>query len=664
MGISLGRSVTQNLETALQREWIETNGLGGWAASTIVGAHTRRYHGLLVAATHPPVGRMVLLSKMDEAIEFGGWRIELGCNNFNGVFHPMGHTFLQTFERDLFPIFDYAGGGVAFHKTVAALHGENTTLILYEFGEGPATFVFELQPFVAVRDYHHLSGYNDAIRRYGQFEDDVFRVQAYDGAPDLFIAVPGAEFDARPDWYYQYTYDVEAYRGLDCQEDLFSHGVFRTAAQPGARFGVIVSTTDPRGRDAFELFQGERARRERLLGPLPLHDDTARTLVLASDQFIVRRGGDLRTLIAGYPWFTDWGRDTMIALPGICLATRRFEDAKRILQAFAANVSDGMLPNRFPDAGEVPDYNTVDATLWFFVAIHKYLAYTGDEAFVREGLLPVLREIVDWHERGTRYGIRMCEDGLITAGEPGVQLTWMDAKVGDWVVTPRQGKAVEINALWYNALMILSDLSRRFGPSDEGDRITDQAEQTKASFLDTFWCEKEGYLADVVDGDVRDNALRPNQIFAISLPFPLVEGDAARRTLAAVERALYTPYGLRSLAPDHADYRGHYGGDTWSRDGSYHQGTVWGWLLGPYLTALVRVRGEAGREQARMAADTMLTHLATGGVGTLSEIFDGDPPHMPRGAFAQAWSVGELLRAHVEDVCAHGSFGSAPHTTE
>ena len=650
MAIAFDRETTQDLEAALQREWIETNGLGGWAASTLCGAHTRRYHGLLVAATHPPVGRMVLVSKLDEAIEYNGGRIELGCNNFNGVFHPEGYRLLQGFERGLFPSFDYAAGGVAFRKTVAAVHGENTTLILYEFIEGPATFVLELQPFLAVRDYHHLSGYNDQIQRHGRFENGVFQVRAYEGTPEVFISVPGADFSPRPDWYYQYTYSAEAYRGLDCQEDLFTHGVFRVQAEPGARLGVIVSTSDPRGREAFGLLETEKRRREALLQQLPIADETTRPLALAADQFVVRRGDDLRTLIAGYPWFTDWGRDTMIALPGICLATGRFDDAKRILLAFAGAVSQGMLPNRFPDAGEEPDYNTVDATLWFFVAVHKYLAYTGDEVFVRDDLMPVLQDIVDWYARGTRYGIRVDADGLVTAGEPGAQLTWMDAKVGDWVVTPRQGKAVEINALWYNALMILSGLLGRFEPSEEGDRIAGLAERARASFIDAFWDAELGYLRDVVDGSHQDNALRPNQIFALSLPFPLVDGTMAQRVLDAVEGALYTPYGLRSLAPGHPDYRGRYGGDAWDRDGAYHQGTVWGWLLGPYLTALVRVRGDAGRDQARTAVQTMLTHLSTGGVGTLSEIFDGDPPHTPRGAFAQAWTVGEVLRAYVEDV--------------
>ncbi len=658
MAIAFDRTITQDLESALQREWIETNGLGGWAASTLCGAHTRRYHGLLVAATHPPVGRMVLLSKLDEAVEYNGGRIGLGCNNFNGVFHPEGYNFLQRFERDLFPTFDYAAGGVTFRKTVAAVDGENTTLILYEFGEGPATFVLELQPFFAVRDYHHLSGFNDGIQQNGRFEDAVFQVRAYEGAPEVFISVPGADFSPRPDWYYQYTYSVEAYRGLDCQEDLFSQGVFRAQVEPGGRLGVIASTSDPRGRDASELFEAERSRREALLMQMPVVDDTTRPLALAADQFVVRRGNDLRTLIAGYPWFTDWGRDTMIALPGICLATGRFDDAKRILQAFAASVSEGMLPNRFPDAGEEPDYNTVDATLWFFVAVHKYLAYTGDEAFVRDDLLPVLRDIVDWHERGTRYGIRVDADGLVAAGEPGVQLTWMDAKVGDWVVTPRQGKAVEINALWYNALMVLEGLFRRFDRQEEGRRVAARAAAVRAAFVNAFWDAEQGYLADVVDGENRDNALRPNQIFALSLPFPLLGGPIARQVFEAVEAALYTPYGLRSLTPRHPDYRGWYGGDAWSRDGAYHQGTVWGWLLGAYLTALVRVRGDAGREQARTAVQAMLTHFSTGGAGTLSEIFDGDPPHTPRGAFAQAWTVGEVLRAYVEDVLGVAEGGS------
>jgi predicted glycogen debranching enzyme len=356
-------------------------------------------------------------------------------------------------------------------------------------------------------------------------------------------------------------------------------------------------------------------------------------------------------LIAGYHWFSDWGRDTMIALPGICLVTGRFDDARKILRAFAQSVSQGLLPNRFPDEGERPEYNSVDATLWFFVAIQKYLEYSGDEAFVCEELLPVLQNIIAWFDRGTRYHIMVDADGLVKAGEPGVQITWMDAKVFDWVVTPRDGKAVEVNALWYNALMICSDLLKQAGQEAEARELGQRAKQVKKRFVEVFWNHAAGCLYDYVNGDSSNAAIRPNQIFALSLPHMVLSGRRARMVLQVVEDHLLTPVGLRSLAPGSRDYRPRYGGDQLARDGAYHQGTVWSWLIGPYVTALVRVRGAAARKDARALLEGFEPHLQTAGVGTVSEIFDAEEPHAARGCIAQAWGVAEILRAYVEDAC-------------
>lgn len=650
MPITFNKSITQNFDEAIRREWLETNGLGGWASSTITGAHTRRYHGLLIAATKPPVGRMVLLSKLDEAIASNEQRFELSCNRYPGVIQPRGFAHLVLFEKDLFPVFEYEAGGIKLRKTIAAINGENTTLILYEVLQAPSNFVLELRPFIAYRDYHGMAHENGAVRREAQFNNSVFRAQPYEGTPELFINIPGATFEAQPDWYRNFEYSIEQYRGLDSREDLFTHGVFKANLQAGDKLGVIISTNNPAGRDAFKLFNMEKRRREKMLEGPSHKDEFSKTLTLAADQFVVQRGEDLKTLIAGYHWFSDWGRDTMIALPGICLVTGRYEDAKKILRAFAQSASQGMLPNRFPDAGEQPEYNTVDATLWFFVAIYKYLQATGDEPFVRNELMPILRDIIAWHERGTRYHIHVDADGLLYAGEPGVQLTWMDAKVGNWVITPRQGKAVEINALWYNALMIFADLSKRFGDTAAMKQFAPRAEQVKIKFNEVFWYETGGYLYDYVDGDHRDALLRPNQIFALSLPFPLLEGDKAKRVLQIVEEKLYTPVGLRSLAAHEPGYRPHYGGDQWARDSAYHQGTVWSWLLGPMITAIVRVEGEAGKMRAKLLLEKIIPHFNDAGIGTISEIFDAEPPHAPRGCMAQAWGVAEVLRAYVEDV--------------
>jgi len=645
MSISFDASVTHDFESAASREWLEANGLGGWASGTIAGCHTRRYHGLLVAATRPPVGRMVLLSKLAETVALGDERFELDTNRYAGSVHPRGFEKLRSFTLDPMPTFVYEAGGVTLQKTVTAIHGENTTVILYDVLAAPAEFTLELRPLIAFRDYHELQRENGALRfANASFADGVFRARPYEGAPELFLQAAGSTFSARPDWYFRFEYAEERARGLDAHEDLFCYGAFQRRLVQGDRFGVIVSTGEVDGRDPVGLVSKERARRKAIADAVPGDDDTVKTLALAADAFVVRRGEDLRTIIAGYPWFSDWGRDTMIALPGVCLATGRFDDAKKILRAFARSVDAGMLPNRFPDGGEAPEYNTVDATLWFLVAAHRYLEASGDEEFVLAELLPVFEEIVAWHERGTRYGIRVDHDGLLLAGAPGAQLTWMDAKVGDHVVTPRHGKPVEVQALWYNALCVLADLRKRAGSSDLSTSLLTRAKQVKERFVEAFWNDESSCLFDVVDGDRKDASIRPNQIFALSLPYPLLPKDKARAVLAVIEEKLLTPFGLRSLSPDDPSYRGRYEGDRVSRDTAYHQGTVWSWLLGPYADALVKTNGAVGKAKARKAVEGLFPHLQEAGLGTISEIFDGDAPHAPRGCPAQAWSVGEALR--------------------
>ena len=645
MPISFDATVTHDFENAASREWLEANGLGGWASGTIAGCHTRRYHGLLVAATRPPVGRMVLLSKLPETLEVGGERFELDTNRYAGAVSPRGYERLSNFALEPMPTFIYEAGGVKLRKTITAIHGENTTVVSYEVLDAPSAFTLELRPLIAYRDDHALQHANDALRfANASFADGIFRARPYEGAPELFLQAAGCSFSAKPDWYFRFEYAKEQERGLDAHEDLFCYGAFHRELAQGDRFGVIVSTGEVAGRDPLALVARERARRQVVAGAVAGADDTVSALALAADAFIVRRGENLRTVIAGYPWFSDWGRDTMIALPGVCLATGRYDDAKRILRAFARSVDAGMLPNRFPDSGEAPEYNTVDATLWFFVTAHRYLEASGDEEFVLGELLPVFEEIVAWHERGTRYGIKVDDDGLLRAGSPGAQLTWMDAKIGDWVVTPRHGKPVEIQALWYNALCVLADLRKRAGSLAESASLLARAKQVKERFVEVFWNAEASCLFDVVDGDRRDASVRPNQVFALALPYPLLPKDKARSVLAVIEQKLLTPYGLRSLAPDDPAYRGRYEGDPASRDAAYHQGTVWSWLLGPYADALVKTNGAVGKPKARKAIDGLTPHLLEAGLGSISEIFDGDAPHAPRGCPAQAWSVGEALR--------------------
>lgn len=636
----------KDFDYAHSLEWLETNGLGGYASSTVSGANSRRYHGLLVTAIHPPVGRTVLLSKLDETILVGEKRFELSSNQYPGAIYPQGFQYLKSFERNFFPEFVFEAGGVKLKKTIAAIQGENTTLIIYEVLEANNKFKLELLPLSSSRDYHSLSHANDSIYRGYLFQDGIFQTKNYESSPELFIKVPQSDFEASGYWYNNFEYSVEQYRGLDFQEDLFNHGKFTVVLKKGDKVGVIISTDDPSDKDALQLFTNEQTRREALVSNYS-ENDNIRQLVLAADQFIVKRGNNLKTIIAGYHWFSDWGRDTMISLPGLCLATGRYEDAKKILQAFAERVSEGMLPNRFPDFGDAPEYNTVDATLWYFHAIYKYYQYTKDKDFVTS-LLPVLKEIIEWHYKGTRYNIHVDADELLNSGQDGVQLTWMDAKVGDWVVTPRKGKAVEINALWYNALSIMSDLLSEMGDLKNAEIFKERALRTHTSFNRKFWSKSLNYLFDFIDGDYCNEDLRPNQIYALSLPFPLLTKEKAQKVFKAVTEKLLTSRGLRSLSPDHKDYKPVYGGDQWHRDGAYHQGTVWSFLLGPYIDALIKIKGNKGKAEASGIVNTFFEHLNEAGIGTVSEIFDGNSPHASRGCLAQAWGVGELLRVALE----------------
>jgi glycogen debranching enzyme len=605
----------------MNREWLETNGIGGFASSTESGMNTRRYHGLLVAALHPPVGRMVLLSKLEETLVLDGRRVDLGTNRYPGAVHPQGRLYLKEFHREPCATAVFDVEGLELTKSVWMVRGENTTVIEYVANQ-PCTL--ELAPLIAFRDYHATTHENSALNPAVEIREGLARCSPYSGCPDLHLAHNAVEVRATGSWYRNFEYAAEEERGLDFREDLFNPMVLTFELRPGEK-AIVVASTEPRG-----------IQQERPPAAIPSADPFERALLRAADQFIVDRGNG-KTIIAGYHWFSDWGRDTMIALPGLTLSTGRFEDARGILRAFAASVDRGMLPNRFPDAGETPEYNTVDATLWFFEAVRAYVAHTGDIGFVRAELLDVLGEIIAWHEAGTRYGIQMDCDGLLRAGAPGVQLTWMDAKIGDWVVTPRHGKAVEIQALWYNALRVMQDLTGHAHYAELANRSRD-------SFIRQFWNEDAGCLYDVVDGAERDGSIRPNQIFAISLFHSILPEDAAARVIEAIEQHLLTPYGLRSLAPSDPRYRGRYAGDPVSRDSAYHQGTVWPWLMGPFVTAHRKVHGRSPEW-----AEPFRRFLEAEGGGQIPEVFDGDAPHRPGGCIAQAWSVAELLRCLTEE---------------
>jgi predicted glycogen debranching enzyme len=652
--IEFGEDICRDLREATAREWLETNGLGGFASSTVAGLNTRRYHGLLVAATRPPVGRTALLSKLEETLVVGGRRHELSVNQYPGIVHPQGHLLMSRFRLDPFPVFTYRAEGFELEKAVVMLHGENTTCVRYSLrrvNTSETDVRLEVRPLIAFRDYHALTHENGALDPRVRVEEGLLAVAPYEGLPALHFAHEGGEVEAAGYWYRNFTYSEEQARGLDSTEDLFSPFALKFDLGGRDEVSVIASTERRDARRVGELIRAEVERRETVLKSSPSNAEAVRALTAAADQYVVARGPQ-KTVIAGYHWFGDWGRDTMIALPGLTLVTGRFDVARSILAEFARHVSEGMLPNRFTEAGEAPEYNTVDATLWYFEAARALVAYTGDAEFVRANLYPVLRDIVEWHRRGTRYGIHVDEDGLLAAGVEGAQLTWMDAKVGDRVITPRHGKPVEIQALWYNALRTMEELAREFGfVADEG-KYAGMASRALDSFNVQFWNEEAGCLYDVVSGDARDASLRPNQILAVSLHHSMLSAERARRVVETVERELLTPYGLRSLAPTDPQYSGRYGGGPAERDAVYHQGAVWAWLVGPFVTAFLKVHGRTPETvgRARNMLAPLVAHLKEACLGHVSEIFEGDAPHAPRGAVAQAWSVAELLRALVEDV--------------
>jgi predicted glycogen debranching enzyme len=676
--ISFGTEDCAQLEASSRREWLETNGLGGYASSTIAGLNSRRYHGLLVAAVRPPTKRVVLLSKLEEVLVVGDERFELSTNLYQPeVVSPQGYRLQSGFRLDPFPVFTFGAGAFEIEKRVFMPHGRNTTVVRYSFKShgGAAAARLELRPLVAFRDYHSLARESLDIFLHAEIEKGLLRLGKRDDDLTLYLAHNARSVSLEGLWYRNFEYAEERARGFDYHEDLFNPCLLTFDVRDGSTCDLIASTKTRDVESAAALEESERARRLTLrptaaktggASSAGAHVETVidgeadegradyvQTLVRAADQFIVRRGANLSTVIAGYHWFTDWGRDTMISLPGLALAMGRFAEAREILLAFAASLSEGLIPNRFPDDGEQPEYNTADATLWLVNAAGEYLRRTGDEQFVREHLYEPLREIVRWHERGTRYDIRMTEDSLLRAGTLDVQLTWMDVKIGDYLVTPRTGKPVEIQALWYNALRTVEEIAGVLKDEPTRNRSRAIADAARASFNGLFWDNAHNCLYDCVsDANEPDDSMRPNQIFAVSLPHAITTGARARAVVEAVERELLTPYGLRSLSPTHADYRGRYEGNAYSRDTAYHQGTVWAWLMGAFVTAYLKVheRSPESVAAARGWLRNFRAHLREAGVGQISEIFDGDAPHTPRGCIAQAWSVAEILRCELEEL--------------
>jgi predicted glycogen debranching enzyme len=661
--IDFGREVCGNLEFSARKEWLVTNGIGGYASGTVAGLLSRRYHGLLIAALKPPLGRTLMLAKLDETAAYDGRIYPLFANRWaGGQVNPADSQHLERFHLEgTTPVWTFACADAVLEKRIWMQPGANITYVRYDLIRGSAPLALTIRALVNYRDHHRNTQANDWRMNIDPVASGL-RVTAFDGATPFFLLSDRAETTPQDNWYRNFFLSIEAYRGLEVHEDHLHAANFQATMHPGDSLTLVASIEPQPNLDGASAYAQRQAHEQRLLANAgAIHAQSrevgeespprhaiprwVQQLVLAADAFIVRRplpdDPEGCTVIAGYPWFADWGRDTMISLPGLTLATGQPEVSARILRTFARLVDQGMLPNRFAEAGEAPEYNTVDATLWYVEAIRAYHAATGDDDLLRE-LFPVLQEIIAWHQRGTRYHIRVDPgDGLLYAGEQGVQLTWMDAKVGDWVVTPRTGKPVEINALWYNALRSMAGFARHLGePADRYDAL---AEQTGAGFS-RFWRETAGYCYDVIDGpDGDDAALRPNQLLAVSLPHSPLDDGQQRAVVDVCARHLLTSHGLRSLAPDDPAYTGRYGGDQRQRDGAYHQGTVWAWLIGPFVSAHLRVYNDPAL--ARSFLLPLARHLVDHGLGSISEIFDGDPPFTPRGCIAQAWSVAELLRA-------------------
>ncbi|MEH2235775.1 amylo-alpha-1,6-glucosidase [Nostoc sp.] len=657
MCIEFGREICGNLDTAQSREWLVTNGIGGYASGTVAGLLTRRYHGLLVAALNPPLGRTLLLAKLDETVLYDTRSYPLHTNRWaDGIVSPHGYRHIERFSLEgTMPVWHFAVADALLEKRVWMQQGANKTYVQYTVRRATQPLKLTLKAMVNYRDYHGDTQSNGWQMSVEQVEQGIC-VTAYPGAVPLYLLSDspfGGSASPVHNWYYGFDLAVERYRGLSDKEDHLHAATFEVTLNPGEAIAFVASTEKQPNLNVEAALKLRRAQEQKLTGlwnnnrPLNTKESPSwiNQLILAADQFIVNRpvpeDPQGKTIIAGYHWFSDWGRDTMISLPGLTISTGRPEVARSILRTFARYVDQGMLPNRFPDAGEQPEYNTVDATLWYFEAVRAYYSATDDDNLLGE-LFPILADIIDWHCRGTRYNIHLDPaDGLLYAGVAGVQLTWMDAKVDDWVVTPRIGKPIEVNALWYNALRTMAKFARQLGkPHQEYEAIADRAKYR----FSRFWNEETGYCYDVIDSpDGDDSALRPNQIFAVSLPESPLTPAQQRSVVEACGRMLLTSHGLRSLAPEHPRYQGKYGGNQYQRDGAYHQGTVWGWLLGPFVLAHLRVYKNP--EQARQFLEPMANHLTAHGLGSLSEIFDGDAPMTPRGCIAQAWTVAEVLRA-------------------
>lgn len=657
----LNKDALTPMSVGVQKEWVLTNGIGGYAGSSVTGAHARKHHGYLIASLHPPVERFVILSKINECLIRSSGKKDFTVEQYlagdGSTAYREGIEYLNSFTYDGLVHFTTKAPEFTMTKTLAFEHGKNTIAVSYDIQNDGEAATLVLTPLFNYR-VHHDASTVDTLKFDTAYEQPEIRLvpqQNKDVTIRLFTddgtVVPCEE---------KYTTGMQLQKELDVESDALDDNYtpyqieFPLDAGCRKKISIVCTIEDTYEKDAFATAAAEMARFNALEKKAGYHDELAETLTIAADHFLAyRQSTGLMTVLAGLPWFTDWGRDTMIALTGLTLSTGRYQDARDILTTFARYVHHGMVPNMFPDEGTAPLYNTADASMWYFYAVGKYLDYTGtpeDYAFVQETIYPKLKEIIAAYEHGTDFSIYMEEDGLIHAGSGLDQVTWMDVRVGDWVATPRHGKPVEINALWYHALCLMEEWATRFG--EDGSHYAALAAHAKDSFAKEFWNEKDGCLYDVVDGLEGDASLRPNQIYAVSLPHRMLDADKEKKIVDKVYEKLYAKTGLRSLSPDDKEYHPTYEGCLDKRDHAYHQGTSWGFLLGGFLTAYVHVYGTSKEVITQVDAmlDATREQFYHGCIGSIAEIFDGDEPHTSRGCYAQAWSVGEILRAYTEDI--------------
>jgi predicted glycogen debranching enzyme len=652
-GRRLGKDFLSTYEEGIKREWIIGNGLGGYASSTVIGAGTRTYHGLLVAASEDPSGRFLLLSSLDEEVSINEEIYKLAAHKYPDIISPAGFNYLSEFITNPFPLWVYQPGDFTVKKRVFMVHKSNTACILYEVTSRREGALLRIYPLVNSRDFHYTvrSGYLSFSQ-----EANPAGVELESSNGFTFSLSSNLQYHADPKWYYNLEYDVEKQRACNFEEDNFNPGYLESKLKSGtSRFFVAVSTEDVSSftlEHVDELYSREANRQNLLALDSKLTEPFALKLLKATDIFTVRHSSSgENTVIAGYHWYSDWGRDTMISLPGLFLIPYRFEEARSSLENFARHCRKGLIPNTYPFFGGDPVYNTVDASLWFIHSLDRYFAYTQDFLFLSD-IWDTIDDIIDNYRKGTDFAIGMDSDYLIRQGP---QLTWMDAKIGEWAVTPRAGKACEINALWYNALKTASYLGTLLGKDTSSYETL--AAGVASNFENAFWNPETNCLFDLIYQDeagnqVKDPAIRPNQIFAVSLPYTMLSPEREKAIVDRVEKDLLTPFGLKSLSSDHFLYKGQYRGDALNRDTAYHNGTIWPWLLGAYVKAYLKIHGNSSSslEYMRALLEGFDAHLETAGIGTISEVFDGDYPHSPGGTIAQAWSVAEILRAYVEDV--------------